>query len=205
MIDLQNKQQGDRVTSEKPMILTQVVEEIVEVPEGPTVSLREIVEAMGRVSFTPLLLVPAIALATPLSGIPLFSSIMGTLIFLVALQMLMRRDHIWLPNWLLDLSTKSKRVELAFSKIKPFVSWIDTYPNARFTILTRRPFVIFPQVLCLLSGLFLPFLEFVPFSSSLVGLAVALLALGMLARDGLILCLGVIPYVGIAWLISRVI
>jgi len=41
----------------------------------------------------------------------------------------------------------------------------------------------------------MPFSEFVPFSSSLIGGAVALLAFGMLARDGLFVILGLAVYV----------
>jgi len=41
----------------------------------------------------------------------------------------------------------------------------------------------------------MPFLEFVPFSSSLIGSAVALLAFGMLARDGLFVIFGLTVYV----------
>ena len=50
----------------------------------------------------------------------------------------------------------------------------------------------------------MPFLEFVPFSSSLVGGAVALLAFGMFARDGLFVMLGLTVYVSPILLFSYV-
>jgi hypothetical protein len=51
----------------------------------------------------------------------------------------------------------------------------------------------------------MPFLEFVPFSSSALGAGVALLAIGMLSRDGVITLLALLPYAGLIWLILRVV
>jgi hypothetical protein len=48
----------------------------------------------------------------------------------------------------------------------------------------------------------MPLLEFVPFSSSVMGVGVALLALGILTRDGLVILFGLIPYAVVGWLIA---
>lgn len=166
-------------------------------------TLDDLVQSVGHASFTPLLLIPALAVATPLSGIPLFSSVMGILIFLVATQMLFRRDHLWLPKWLLDRKFKSNQIRAAFERLRPAMAWLDDHTHSRVTVLSHRPLIFIPQVLCVLSGLIMPFLEFVPFSSSLLGVAVSMLAFGMLARDGLIIALGLVPYLGLVWLIVR--
>jgi hypothetical protein len=71
-------------------------------------------------------------------------------------------------------------------------------------VFVHRPLIFIPQTFCVLSGLMMPFLEFVPFSSSLVGAAVALLAFGMLARDGLFVMLGLALYLGPLWLVFYV-
>jgi len=180
--------------------LIQILEELEQVGDDDTVTVGALVLAIGHVSFAPLLVIPAVALVTPLSGIPLFSSVMGIMIFLVSVQMLFRREHLWLPAWLLKLTASRARVQAAFRFIRPVAGWLDRRTHTRLTLLTHRPLVFIPQLLCVLSGLFLPLLEFVPFSSSLVGVAIALLGIGMMARDGAIVFLAVLPYLGVGLL-----
>jgi len=189
--------------SEGKRSLTQLVDDIIDVADDDKVTLKDLVEAVGHASFTPLLLVPAIAVATPLSGIPLFSALMGVLIFLVAIQMLFHLDHLWFPKWILKRETSSRRVRATFEKIRPVMSWLDKHTHERLKPLVRRPMILLPQLLCVVTGLMMPFLEIVPFSSALAGVAVAFLALGMLARDGLFIVLGLIPYFGLLWLVFR--
>lgn len=189
--------------SEAQYSLNSLVDRIIDTTDAEKVSVDRLVDAVGHASFTPLLLIPAVAVATPLSGIPLFSSMMGVLIFLVAVQMLFRRDHLWFPQWLLRRNADSGRVRAAFERVRPVMKWLDSHTHERLSVLVYRPLVFVPQILCVLTGLFMPFLEFVPFSSSLAGIAVAVLALGMLARDGLYIVFGFIPYVGLAWLVLR--
>lgn len=166
--------------------LVGLVDRIMSETKEDKVAMKDLVEAIGHASFTPLLLIPAVAVATPLSGIPLFSTSMGVLIFLVSIQMLLRRDHLWLPGWLLARQAKSARVRATFKRIRPVMAWLDTHTHERLLALVHRPLIFVPQLFCVITGLVMPFLEFVPFSSSLAGVAVALLAFGMLARDGLI-------------------
>lgn len=169
------------------------------------ITVREVVHLIGKVSFAPLLIVPAIALVSPLSGIPLFSSTMGIIIFLVSIQMLLRRSHLWLPEWILRLEAKRSIVRSAFEKIHPIAGWLDRRTETRLTFLTQRPFIIIPQTLCVISGMILPLLELIPFSSSLVGLSVVLLGLGLFARDGVILVLALVPYLLIGALVAKII
>lgn len=170
-----------------------------------TMSVGEIVDLVGQVSFAPLLIVPAIALVSPLSGIPLFSSTMGLIIFLVSFQMLLRRENLWLPRWVLRMRASRRRVRSVFERLHPFVRWLDRRTETRLTVFTHQPLVIIPQILCVLSGMLLPVLEIVPFSSSMIGLSVALLGIGIFARDGVLLVLAVLPYMLVGALIWKVI
>ena len=78
-------------TEVSPASLPEIIDRVLEAAEAETTDIRTILASFGRASFTPVLLLPAIAVATPLSGIPFFSSLMGVLIVLVAAQMLARR------------------------------------------------------------------------------------------------------------------
>ncbi len=201
-LSLGDKLSPQAQTDAAPETLTDVIDTVVEEANVEHVSIRDIMTSISRISFTPLLLLPAISLVTPLSGIPLFATAMGMIISLVSLQMILHRDEIWLPEKILGLSVKSKRLRGALAHTEPFAQWLDNRARNRLTFLAEPPFVLVPQMFCLLSGLAMPFLEFIPFSSSLMGLSVALLAFGMLARDGIILLIACIPYIGIGWLVT---
>lgn len=186
-------------------ILVGIVDRIIETAHQEDVTVDDIVHAFGRASFAPVLLIPAIAVVSPLSGIPLFSSFMGLLIFLISVQMLLRREQLWLPGWLLRRRTNSARVRTVFLKLRPMCVWLDAHTYSRLVAFVHRPLIFIPQTLCVISGLVMPFLEFVPFSASFVGAAVTLLAFGMLARDGLFVMLGVTLYLGPIWIAYHIV
>ncbi|GAB5446933.1 exopolysaccharide biosynthesis protein [Gymnodinialimonas sp.] len=188
-----------------PASLPEIIDRVLEAAEAETTDIRTILQSFGRASFTPVLLLPAIAVATPLSGIPFFSSLMGILIVLVSAQMLARRRFLWLPNWILARKVAGNVLESAFTRLKPVAAWLDRRTAERFRLLFHRPLIFIPQLICLISGLIMPFLEFVPFSSSVVGVGVAVLTLGMLARDGVVILIGLLPYGVLAYLIAGVI
>jgi hypothetical protein len=187
-----------------PASLPEIIDRVLEAAKVEVTDVRTILHSFGRASFTPVLLLPAIAVATPLSGIPLFSSLMGIFIAIVSAQMLARRHHLWLPNFILSREISGSKLSAAFTRIRGIAVWIDGVTAKRFWLLSRRPLIYVPQLICLLSGLLMPFLEFVPFSSSVAGIGVAILALGMLARDGIMILVGLLPYAGVGWLILRV-
>jgi hypothetical protein len=183
--------------------LTEIINQVIDIAAADRIYLREVLRTIGGAGFAPILLLPALAVATPLSGIPFFSTTMGSLIFLVAGQMLLQRKHLWFPDWVLRREVQGHLVRNAFRKLYPVARWIDARTQTRMRIFAHRPLVFVPQILCLVSGLLMPVLEFVPFSSSILGVGVALLALGMLTRDGLLTIIGMLPYGIVALLIVR--
>jgi hypothetical protein len=167
-----------------------VVNDLESAAKGDEVSLGAVLEELEHAGFVPVLLAPALAVVTPLSGIPLFSSVCGITITLVAVQMLFGRTSLWLPAWLRRRKIPSKRLETAAQALRKPARWIDGHARPRLQVLVTPPLdrVIF--LLCTLAGLVMPALEFIPFSSSIMGAAVALLSLTLLLRDGLFALFG---------------
>ncbi len=56
--------------------------------------------------------------------------------------------------------------------------------------------------MCLLIALAMPPMEFIPFSANGAGLALTLLGLGLVARDGIVLLLGFVLFVATCVLIT---
>ena len=164
------------------------------------VSLRDIVLAFGDASFLSILLVPALLVVSPLSGIPVLSSICGLTIAIISLQMMVGRHHLWLPDFLMRRRLSGPVLHRAAGRLRRVAQWLDRASRPRMGLLFRAPLVIVPQMACVLSGLAMPFLELVPFSSSLLGAAVTAVAVGFIARDGLFLVGGAV-FVGLAALV----
>lgn len=179
---------GPATPADRPV--GEIVDRMEQAAQGPKVSVRALIESFGQRSFLPALMVPALLVVSPLSGIPLFSSICGLTIAFISGQMLVSRDHLWLPDFIMDRSFRGDRARQALKKLRRVTDWLDRNARARLRVLTALPMRKVLQGACLLCGAAMPFLELVPFSSSILGGAVLSFATGLLVRDGLFAVLG---------------
>ena len=113
----QMSQSMDAGRGATPSSMQELLDRLDEAATGDETSLEDIIETMGGASFVPVLMVPALAVVTPLSGIPAFSSICGIFIALVAAQSLFGRDHLWLPGWLTRRTVPSDRLRSSMDKL----------------------------------------------------------------------------------------
>lgn len=169
-----------------------VVTRLEELTGQDRVSVREILEAFGTRSFLPVLMVPALLVLSPLSGIPLMSTACGLTIAAIAGQMVAGRDHLWLPEVVTRRSFEGNQAQRAVRRLHGLAAWLDRHARGRLDPLLRWPGRKTIQSLCMLCGVAMPFLELVPFSSSILGGAVLLLATALLTRDGLFALMGFI-------------
>ncbi|HKL56473.1 MAG TPA: exopolysaccharide biosynthesis protein [Roseovarius sp.] len=160
--------------------------------DGESSSLGEVIDAIGYASYTPLLMVPALALVSPLSGVPGFTTVCGILIASVSAQMMLRRPTLWLPAWLRRRSMSSQRACKVVNWFRIPARWLDDVTRQRFSMLVTTPFSILPQAVCFFLGAIIPLLELVPFTSSILGGVIGVLAAGMFARDGLLVLVGML-------------
>ena len=183
--------------AEGPRGLVEVLSRLDSLTRQDSVELRQIVKAFGEAGFVPMLLAPAIIVVSPLSGIPFLPTIFGTVIALVSAQMIAGRRHLWLPEMLMRRRIGGRGLAGALKRSRRAALWIDSNSRDRLPLLVRPPLDLLPKALCFFCGAAMPFLELVPFSSSLLGAAVVLMGTGMLARDGLFTLLAG-AFIGIA-------
>lgn len=157
-----------------------------------TTSVGQIVESLGERSLTPNLIFVALAVMSPLSGVPLVSSICGITIALISAQLLVGRDHLWLPGFVMSRRIDSDRLDRALAYLRRPAGWLDRVTTPRLGFLVHGPVRKLTQALCMICGLTMPFLELVPFTSTFLGGVVSFLAFGMLARDGLFTLIGLV-------------
>ena len=185
--------------------LSGVLDALEDVAEGDSVTVSEIVDAMGERSFATVLLVPALIMVSPLSGIPGSPTIAGTLFALISIQMLMRRDSLWLPGFIGRLSVRADRLAKALDWLRKPAGWVDPVIRRRLTVLTDRPASYVALLCCIGLALTMPPMELLPFAASFASGAVALFATGLMARDGVFILLGYVTVAGLIALVMNLI
>lgn len=184
--------------SENPESLGEIADRVLVVAERDEISVENLIDTLGSRSHFALILVISAAAATPLSGIPGVSVVCGLLIALIAAERIVRPKEIYLPGKLKRRSIDGAKVRQVVQKLKPAINWIDRHTHRRVSGLFKKPLVYVPLAVCGLSGLVMPFLEFIPFTSSIVAAAVLLISVSFVTRDGVIAFLAAVPYLAIA-------
>jgi len=166
-------------------------------------SLHGVVDAFGPSGALPVMMIVALIVVSPLSGIPGLSSVAGLTIATIALQLAAGRQSLWLPGWISDRSVPKDRLSGAVERLRPVARFLDRHSRPRLSILISPPASRGMLVLCALSGLSMPFLEILPFTSSILAFAVTCVGFSLLTRDGLWAVVAAIPIGAAAWLLVR--
>lgn len=173
---------------------------------GARVSIGDIVAAVGDTAFMPLILLAALIIVSPLSGIPGLPSLFGALMVLISGQMLAGRAHLWLPGALRRRAIPGARLRRALGRLHRLAGALDCRLHPRLTVLTDGLPGRVPVAMIFATGCGLPLLEVFPFVSSLVALAIGVLAVGLFARDGLLVIAGYCLYAiwagAVVWLVG---
>lgn len=169
--------------------------------EDAPVTMEEIIEAVGRRSFGPLLLLAGLIVFSPLSGIPGLPTVMAVFVLLIAGQLICRRRYFWLPRWLLSRRVSRKRFNSTVRMLRRPAGAVDRLLRPRMQILVHH--IGFGVILTLSVALALamPVLELLPFTSSVAGAAIALFGLALIAHDGLLALLAMGGVVAGGWVL----
>lgn len=154
------------------------------------VAIDDLLDAFGDRSFAPLMLLLALVGITPVGAIPTVPTIIALCIAMIAAQMAWGRSHVWLPGFITRRGIRSKRLIKGEDKLEKLAEVMDAVAKKRLAWLAsgaaRRVLAGLIVVLCLA----LPVLELVPFAAAAPFLAIAILALAMMVRDGLVMLIG---------------
>src|SRR5262245_25540168 len=118
---------------QRPHNLEQLLDTLAEAPqdEEDHLTLGDIVEAVGARSFGPLLLVTGVLAASPLTGVPGMPTTLGVFVALIAVQLLLRRRHFWLPSWLVRRRVKRATYCKGLRFMRKPASFIDRFLRPR--------------------------------------------------------------------------
>lgn len=156
-------------------------------PEVEEVSLGEILDTVGTRSFGPFVLLAGIVTLMPvISGLPGVPTLMAALVLLVAGQMVCRREHVWLPQWILRRSFAKSKLRIAVRWIRRPAQILDHCTKKRLIWLAGPRATYVMAIVCVVVALFMPLMEFVPFSANGAGITFLAFGLGLIAKDGLL-------------------
>ena len=147
-------------------------------------SVGEVIEALGGRGFGPLIFVPALIEITPIGGIPGVPTFLAFIIVVIAVQIVLGRDHLWLPGFVERRSVSGDRLEAAAGKLRPVGKRLDRWFHGSLERLTGPGAWRVAAVICIGLCLTVPPLEFVPFASTAPMAAVAMFGLAMTFHDG---------------------
>lgn len=174
--------------------------------ETSSISFDQILEAVGRRSFGPLLIVAGLIVLAPIIGdIPGMPTIMGAFVAVVASQIVIGRDHVWLPKWMLDRSVKSSTLGKPLRFLRKPATWIDHLTRPRLRALVGGMAARVVAGICLLLATVMPLMEVVPFSANAAGIVLVVFGLALIASDGLMALVGAGVTLGTLILLGRVV
>ncbi|GAA6188664.1 exopolysaccharide biosynthesis protein [Litorivita sp. NS0012-18] len=172
--------------------LSEILDAVQAAAKDGRASVEDILTQVGDHSFSPIILVPALILVSPLSGIFGLPTIGALFIFLITVQKLVGRPHVWLPKVIKRRSVAAERLDRAIAWLRPICAWIDARMAIRLTWLVTRGANVATLLTIIAITMVIPMLEILPFITSVLATAIAFFAIGLLARDGVFIVLGYI-------------
>jgi|LNFM01.1.fsa_nt_gb hypothetical protein len=154
------------------------------------VRFGEIMSAIGRRAYAPLLLLLGAFSISPATLLPGMNWLVAAIILVLALQMMFGARQPWMPGQLLEVKFSRPSVRSACAAARPWATKIDAFAKPRLTFLVEPPFVNTAGFFCAVAALTTFPLGLVPLGPVAPGIAITLVALGLFLRDGLLLISG---------------
>jgi len=139
------------------------------------------------------------ALPFPAVGI---ATILAIPILFFAIQLLIGRDYLWLPSWVMKKEFETKSLNNMIDKLLPYVKKLGFFLKPRLAFMSSKighRVVGFFCMICAFS-VALPF----PLTNTLPSIAIVIMALGLLERDGIAMIAGIISSIAGLVVISLV-
>jgi hypothetical protein len=171
-----------------------VVARVAEETPGERIPLGDLIDALGERTFGLVMLVLALPCAIPfLYGVPQVVSI--PMLF-VAAQLVIGRRALWLPQGLRARSFSKADYAAMIARARPWLLRLERLSRPRLVALTRPPLDQVVGLAMLIASLSIAVP--LPLTNTVPGIGVAILALGLIERDGLLVVGGAL--VALVWI-----
>ncbi|WP_420328093.1 exopolysaccharide biosynthesis protein [Mameliella sp.] len=180
----------DSETVRNPQSLGELLEAMRPEDGAERISVETVLSRVGDQSFVAVILVVAIVLVSPVSGIPGTPTIGALITILVSIQALLGRRHLWLPQFLCRRSISARKMNRAINWLSKPAGWMDRHSSGRLRLLSSRALRPVAFAAVTLIAISWPILELLPFVTSFFAGAVSMLMFGVMTRDGIYLLAG---------------
>ncbi len=166
------------------MTLAESVEFVSKNLSGDVVTLREILNLIGREGMLVFCIFLTVPFMVPVS-IPGVSTVFGLVIGLIGVGIMTNRPP-WLPERLMQKKFPANKLRIALEKGSVWIRRLGRISRPSIPVLTHGIGMARVNGLMLITGALLLMAPFglIPFSNTLPGLAILFLAIGVLQRDG---------------------
>lgn len=179
--------------ADDPTSVGQILDRIEDVARrDDRVHLGAVVESMGHRSHGPFLMIPGLIDISPVGSIPGLPTMLGLVIVLTAGQILLGRDHLWLPGFLARRSISCRKACKATGKLRGVARFLDKWFHGRLPALTRGPAVRIAAALCIVLAMAVPPLELLPLATTAPMAAIAAFGLALTVRDGVMMIIALV-------------
>ncbi len=172
--------------------------------DGDTVTVGDLLNAVGRRSYGPVLLLLGFIAISPLTIIPGANVLVALVTLIFAVQMAVGRHYPWIPRKALEFSFPRKHLISGVAVADKYVAQIDRFLKPRLTFLTQTPFAQLVALACVGAALVTLPLSFVPLGPVIPSLAILLFGLAITARDGVVIVLASSSLAGACYILLRV-
>jgi len=162
-----------------------------------SVDLVTVVEAFGNRAFGPIMVLCGLCMMTPLGALPGVPPAFGVIVIVFALQLLFRRRSPWMPEILRKVKIPADKFSKIQAKVTPILAKIDNVIRPRLQwASTGAMQAVISVVAILVSLTFFP-LGMFPFAVVAPAIIILLLGLGITARDGILILIGLTLSLGV--------
>ncbi|NJC41739.1 hypothetical protein GGQ87_001997 [Brevundimonas alba] len=160
---------------------SQVLEDIGAGSE-PKLYLGELVNAFGERGFGALMLFFGL-MNIAIGIIPGTTTILGAPLLLMGLQLIIRRDEVWLPGWALKRSIDREAYRNGLETVLPRLKKVERLSKPRLTVMTSE----LSEVLIGIATFILAFILILPIwgGNLIPALIISMFGFGLMQRDGL--------------------
>ncbi|MCF3595060.1 exopolysaccharide biosynthesis protein [Rhodobacteraceae bacterium LMO-12] len=164
--------------------LSDVLDRLESAVDGDEITVQEVIERLGRRSFASVMLIFSLISTSPASAIPGITAVVAAITFLLVVQMILGRGHLWLPGSITRRRLSTAKLCKGIGWLRKPLHFVERFLKERLTFLFHRPCFYLPLLLIMALTLFMPFMELVPTSGSIASAVIALFAAALLTRDG---------------------
>ncbi|MGJ8604752.1 MAG: exopolysaccharide biosynthesis protein [Marivita sp.] len=181
------------------MAISDRLDRLADDAQNDSVTLEWVLKQLNERAFGLFLLILALPCCIPfLYGIP---QVVALPLMFVAAQILLGRRVPWLPTRLAARSVSSADLRVLATRAGPWLRRIEAVSRPRLGLLTRAPLdrVVGAALVLFSASILVP----LPGTNTVPGIAVVVVAMGLLQRDGILVILGTL--LGTTWIATLVI